>query len=168
MSTPAITDTARVMPVASADAGADLVLDFTDAGFASTYRLPARTVEAVFEELVLHLAAEAPHSIVIEVADGLLQRETGALIQTRAFRKRVNGIVFTAADSLGVVGGVQWLREHHFDVLALSGRLTAAPLQVREAIEATHLAVYGPDELLDAATAGKLVMGLETRRASSR
>ncbi len=139
------------------DAGASLVLDFTDVGYASTYRLPARAVEAIFDELVLHLAAAGVDSIVIEVADGLLQRETEALLESRAFRSRVNVLIFTAADSLGAVGGVQWLRDRDLPVTALSGRMTTSPLQVREAVAATRLPVYGRDELLDPATASKLI-----------
>jgi dethiobiotin synthetase len=141
------------------DAGAHLVLDFTDAGFASTYRLPSSTVEAIFDELVLHLAAAGVDSIVIEVADGLLQRETASLLQSRTFRSRVNGVIFTAADSLGAVGGVQWLRERKLPIVGLSGRMLTSPLQVAEAIAATHLSVYGLKDLLDPATAAKLVAG---------
>jgi len=141
------------------DAGAQFVLDFTDTGFASTYRLPGSTVEAIFEELVLHLAARGADSIVVEVADGLLQRETEALLESRTFRSRVNGVIFTAADSLGAVGGVQWLKERKLPVVGLSGRLMTSPLQVREATAATRLPVYDLKDLLDPATASKLVAG---------
>ena len=150
------------------DAGAHVVLDFTDAGYASTFRLSARTVEAIFDELVLHLAAAGVDSIVIEVADGLLQRETEALLQSRSFRSRVNGVIFTAADSLGAVGGVRWLRDRDLPVTALSGRLTLSPLQVRETVAATQLPVYGRDELVDAATAGKLMLAISDSRTNTR
>ncbi|MFO0688299.1 MAG: hypothetical protein U0900_06300 [Myxococcota bacterium] len=141
------------------DAGAHLVLDFTDAGFASTYRLSSATVEAIFEELVLHLAAGGCESIVIEVADGLLQRETESLLQSRVFRSRVSGLLFTAADSLGAMGGVQWLRDRKLPVSGLSGRLMTSPLQLREATAATRLPVYDLEDLLDPATATKLMAG---------
>lgn len=141
------------------DAGATLVLDFTDVGYVSTYRQSSRAVEAICDELVLHLAAAGAEVIVLEIADGLLQRETAALLASASFRRRVDGIVFTAADSLGALGGVQWLRERRLPVCALSGRLTTAPLQVREAIAATHLPVYSCNELLEPATAAKLVAG---------
>ena len=39
------------------DAGADPVLDFTDAGHVSTYLLPEAEVERTFVTLVAHLAA---------------------------------------------------------------------------------------------------------------
>ncbi len=139
------------------DAGASVVLDFTDAGHASTYRLPIGAVVAVFEDLLLHLAAAGVDSIVVEVADGLLQRETEGLLQSEAFRTRVDGIVFAAGDSLGAVGGVQWLRDRGLPVTALSGRLTTSPLQIRETVEATRLPVHDREALLDPATAFKLL-----------
>ncbi|MBY0400885.1 DUF1611 domain-containing protein [Myxococcota bacterium] len=144
------------------DAGAHLVLDFTDVGFASTYRLPSATVEAIFEELVLHLVDRGADSIVVEVADGLLQRETEALLQSQTFRSRVNGVIFTAADSLGAVGGVGWLHERKLPVVGLSGRMTTSPLQVRESVAATGLPVYDLKSLIDPATASKLVTGRTT------
>lgn len=144
------------------DAGADVVLDFTDAGFASTYRLPTRTVEAICEELILHLVDADVEAIVIEVADGLLQRETEALLQSEPFRRRVDGLIFTAGDSLGAVGGVRWLSERNLATAAISGRLTTSPLQVRETVAATGLPVYGREELLDPATASKLMAGLRS------
>ena len=60
-------------------------------------------------------------------------------------------LIFTAADSLGSMGGVQWLRERSLPIVALSGRLTTAPLQVREALAATRLPVFGREQLLDPA-----------------
>ena len=139
------------------DAGASVVLDFTDAGHASTYRLPTRTIVALFEELVLHLAATGVDTIVVEVADGLLQRETEALLGSAAFRRRVDGVVFTATDSLGAAGGVRWLAERELNVIAVSGRLTRSPLQIRETIAGTRLPVHTCEDLLDTATASKLV-----------
>ncbi len=139
------------------DAGASVVLDFTDAGHASTYRLPPRTIVAVFEELVAHLAEMGVDMIVVEVADGLLQRETEALLESGAFRRRVDGVVFAAADSIGAVGGVRWLAERELHVVAVSGRLTRSPLQIRETIAGTRLPVHACEDLLDAATASKLV-----------
>jgi hypothetical protein len=141
------------------DAGADIVLDFTDVGYASTYRLPSSTVAAIFLELVDHLTAASVDSIVIEVADGLLQQETEALLRSRAFRARVDGLIFTAADSLGAAGGVQWLRDRKLPVVGLSGKLLVSPLQVREAMAATRLPVYALADLLDPSTASKLLKG---------
>ncbi len=147
------------------DAGAAVVLDFTDAGFASTYRLDPATVEDVFNELVGHLALAGVDAIVVEVADGLLQAETASLVASRSFRARVGSVIFTAGDALGAVGGVHWLAQRKIPTRALSGRLTLAPLQKREAAEATDLPVYDREELLDPATASKLMQPISPPRS---
>lgn len=139
------------------DAGAHVVLDFTDVGYASTYRIPPRAVEAVFEDLLLHLDGAGVDAIVVEVADGLLQRETRALLESVAFRSRIDGLIFASADSVGAVGGVRWLMDRGLPVTALSGRIMTSPLQVQEAAIATRLPLYDLDHLRDPATATKLI-----------
>ena len=73
------------------DAGADLVLDFTDAGFASTYLAPIAELEAATLRLIDHAAMQACDAAVIEIADGLQQQETAALIRSSALRRRTAG-----------------------------------------------------------------------------
>ena len=53
-----------------------------------------------------HLAAASPDVIVIEVADGLLQRETARLFLIPEFTSWVDGVVFAANESLGAQAGV--------------------------------------------------------------
>jgi hypothetical protein len=48
------------------------------------------------------------------------------------------------------MAGWSWLRERATPVLALSGVLTAAPLQIREAREATKLPIYDRESLATA------------------
>ncbi len=129
------------------DAGADPVLDFTDAGFASTYRVPSAQVESIMTQLCAHLAAAGAGFIVLEVADGLFQEETARLLASPTFAALVDGMVFTAGDALGALAGVEWLRRRHLPVLAVSGLLTASPLASREAA-ATGLPVLSQDQLL--------------------
>ncbi|MCP5040553.1 MAG: DUF1611 domain-containing protein [bacterium] len=135
------------------DAGADPVLDFTDAGYISTYRVEARDVERICHTLVAHLTKSGVDAIVLEVADGLLQGETAALLQSEVFREITSAVLFTARDSMGAVAGVNWLREYDLPVVGLSGVLTAAPLQCTEAKAATGLPTYSREELAEAAVA---------------
>ena len=139
------------------DAGADPVLDFTDAGVPSTYLLPADEVEGTTALLLDHVARHGVDAIVIEVADGILQKETASLLGGRAFASLVGGIVLAAQDSMGALAGYRWLRERETPVLALSGVLTAAPLQVREAREATGLPVHDRESLATAHVAMDLL-----------
>jgi hypothetical protein len=129
------------------DAGADPVLDFTDAGVPTTYLLTAAEVEATMVSLVNHVARLGVDAMVLEIADGILQRETAALLSSATFASLVGGVLLAAQDSMGALAGVQWLRERPAPLLALSGVLTSAPLQIAETRAATGLPVYDRDAL---------------------
>jgi len=129
------------------DAGAKEALDFTDAGHATTYKLPLADVERIFLTLTTALAARGLDIIVIEVADGLLQDETAALISSPVFAKSVDGVIFAAADAMGAVAGADWLRSRGLNVLGIGGLLTASPLARGEANRATGIQVLS-NELL--------------------
>lgn len=142
------------------DAGAHRVLDFTDVGLASTYRQSMPVLEGKFVELVDHLTASGSGVNLIEVADGLFQRETAQLIESEVFQSTVDAVVFAAPDSLGAAMGVNHLRSLGVNVIAVSGRLTRSPLQVREAQVATELPILGILELSDLETVRGL-LGLD-------
>lgn len=139
------------------DAGADPVLDFTDVGMSTTYLLSPEAVRSTMVSLMSHLAHHGVDAMILEIADGILQRETEALLCDAAFHQRVGGIVLAAQDSMGAMAGVNWLRERPTPVLALSGILTAAPLQVREARQATGLAIYDREGLATGSVAMELL-----------
>lgn len=116
-----------------ADAGASEVVDFTDAGFASTYRVDAATVETAALRLVAELEQRGCDVVVVEVADGLFQRETAELLASPAWQAAMHGVVFAAADAMGAVAGVQRLQAQGWQVLAFTGLVTASPLAAAEA-----------------------------------
>ncbi len=123
------------------DAGASLVLDFIDAGWASTYRVPPEAIERILDLITSHLAASGVEAIVLEIADGLYQEETSKLVSSRAFRNAIDGLVYTSSSSLGASAGVQFLQQYQLPVLAISGMVTSSPLAAREAAIATGLPV---------------------------
>ncbi len=140
-----------------ADAGAFPVLDFTDAGMATTYMASLEQIESALVTLMAHIAQEKVDAMVLEIADGVLQRETAALLQSPVLASLVGGVVMASQDSMGASAGVHWLRQYaHPPVLAISGVISAAPLQVREATSALGLPVYDREGL---ATPGN-AMGL--------
>lgn len=145
------------------DAGAETVLDFTDAGLASTYLASAETVQRAMNTLLGYLGASGVDAIVLEVADGLFQRETAELVKSPAFAEAVDAVVFAASDAMGSAGGVQCLRALELPVIAASGVLTASPLAAREAAAVTGLPVLGLDELSSPAIVGHL--GYAARQA---
>ncbi len=141
------------------DAGATMVLDFTDAGYASTYRVGEPAIQRIVDTLIDELARERPDVIVVEVADGLAQSETAALLSTVWFRQAIEGIVFCAQDALGAKSGVDWLRRRGHEVIAVSGLLTAAPLAIREAGELIEQRIIGLDGLSDRFISRSLLNG---------
>lgn len=145
------------------DAGAFPVLDFTDVGLATTYLASEEQIEATLTTLIGHLAHTGVDAIVLEVADGVFQRETAALLRSPVFAAWVGGILLAAVDAMGASAGVNWLSAQSTPVLALSGLLSAAPLQAREAREALQLPVYNREELASASIANQLVERCEVR-----
>lgn len=124
-----------------ADAGASAVLDFTDFGLPSTFRLDHGRVRALLASLVDALAAPGPDVVVVEIADGVYQAETGRLLRDPIFRAVVDRVVFAAGDALGATAGVGLLEAAGIDVAAVSGVLTSSPLATREATAAVDVPV---------------------------
>lgn len=123
------------------DAGSKLTLDFTHAGFPSTYLVKPNEIEHIMETLVTHLSVARVDAIVIEVADGLLQRETALLLDSRMFAKIVDSMIFAAGDAMGAIAGVGCLKQKKLPIAAVSGRLTASPLAIIETENAVELPV---------------------------
>lgn len=142
-----------------ADAGAAWTFDFTDMGHATTAGLPEAEVERIAASLVSHTASLGADIIILEVADGLFQRETAALVGSHAFNSMVNGVLFAAGDAMGAIGGIEWLRQRELPVSALSGQLTASPLAMREAAAHSDVPVMTLAELLDPHSATRLCFG---------
>jgi hypothetical protein len=148
------------------DAGAVRVLDFTDAGFASTCDVHADALAAAARTVVAHLADDGVDAIVLEVADGLFQRETAALLQHAEFRVLLDATLFSSGDAMGACGGADWLRRAGLPPLALSGAMTRSPLAAQEAADASGLPVLGLDDLGDAGTARQLWQQAAERRTA--
>jgi hypothetical protein len=146
------------------DGGAQLVLDFTDFGYASTYRLDHETVVAVFASLVAELASSGPDVILIEIADGAYQGETARLLDDPVFSRYVDQVIFTAGEALSAVAGVGVLRQHDLRVAAVSGRLTSSPLAVREARTALDVPVIDTLDLCEPEVAVAMLPVLKVPR----
>ncbi|MDM9559447.1 DUF1611 domain-containing protein [Bordetella petrii] len=147
------------------DAGARPALDFTSAGVVSTYKVERAELLRIFLTLASHAMNTGIDILVIEVADGLYQRETALLLQAPEFQELVDGVFFAARDALGAKAGVEWLARHRLKTIALSGIITIAPLAIQEATEAVGLPVLGPDELMDPAALEELT-GMEPAQAA--
>ena len=140
------------------DAGASQVLDFTHAGYASTYRCSHDEVLEIFKTLLGHLAIANVDRIVIEVADGVYQVETAALLADPIFGEYVDGALFAASDALAATAGVAHLSAIGIEPVAVTGLLTASPLAAREARHALgDVPVLDAYELAHGLVAEKLI-----------
>jgi hypothetical protein len=135
------------------DAGAAEVVDFTDAGLVSTYLTPLDVLERTSLHLIGHLAAEQCEVVVVEVADGLLQVDNLGILRSPIFQALLDKVVFAAGDPMAAKTGIAMLRQLGFQVVAVSGLMTASPLPTREAIEELDIPVLTKDELLTPAIA---------------
>lgn len=135
------------------DAGAATVLDFTDYGHATTFKLGHERIREIFTGMVDELSASGPDVVIIEVADGVYQEETRRLLEDPAFHERVDRVVFASQDALGAVAGLQVLDGAGVTTAAVSGVVTSSPLASREASEVVAAPVIGTFELRDPAVA---------------
>ncbi len=131
------------------DAGASPTLDFTDAGFATTAGLPLEALEHILTHLTGHIASTGVDCLVLEVADGLLQTETSALVRSHRFAKTVDAVLFAAPDAMSAIAGVDWLQRNDLTVVAVSGVVTSSPLALREAASSVRVPVHTIEELAD-------------------
>ncbi|MHB8645549.1 MAG: P-loop NTPase family protein [Thermomicrobiales bacterium] len=115
-----------------ADAGACVALDFVDGGFPSTYLCDPDDLIAMHHRLIDHAATQGADWVVVEIADGLLQRETAALLQSPDFTATVDTWILAAGEPMAAVGGIAVLRGWGIEPLGITGLVTMSPLGVRE------------------------------------
>lgn len=138
------------------DAGAFLVLDFTDAGHASTFDLDLPALESILDDVHARMHAAGVDVLVLEIANGLLQSEAETLLSSGYVQGRIDGCVFSSTDAMGAMAGVQWLQARHLPVLCLVGQITRSPLASIEAEQATGLKALGLHQLREPETALEL------------
>lgn len=129
-----ITGTASLKDIMNMeDSGAEIVADFTYFGHPSTYMLSQEKVMDIFNKLDIKYANRTSNFWIVEIADGILQRETAMLLANKEFRDRTHRLVFCAGDALGAVGGERLLKDK-FGIKAdmISGLCTATPLHIQE------------------------------------
>jgi hypothetical protein len=125
------------------DNGASPVADFTFLGYPSTYMLEKKDLLHIFNSLDLKYANNPKNYWVVEIADGILQRETAMLLQAKEIRSRIHKLIFCANDTFGIIGGLKVLKEK-FNLApdAISGICSSSPLGIRELKNYTNLPIY--------------------------
>lgn len=140
------------------DTGAHVVADFTDAGMVTTYREPLARVKDGLNRLLGHAAEQDCEIAVMEIADGLFQRETGQLVADPWFAARLSGLIFACGDAVAAAGGVAQLARFGLRPDALTGLLSCSPMAAAEAENATGVPVLRKDDLADPAEANSFAL----------
>lgn len=128
------------------DAGANPYADFTYLGYPSTYLLKENDVLCIFNQLDLKYANNPKNFWVVELADGVIQRETAMLLESPDVRSRIHKLIFCANDAFGAIGGVNILKDFGLKPDALSGICSSSPLHIRELSAHTDLSVFNSAE----------------------
>jgi hypothetical protein len=130
------------------DCGADIVTDFSEVGYPSTFMCSKEEILDIYQSLLDQISVEKPDVIVMEIADGLMQRETNFLLKDEAFMKTISKVIFSCGDSLSAFHGVELLKKWGIDVAAVSGYFTTSPLLIEEVKENSSTPVFTIDEVM--------------------
>lgn len=131
------------------DRGAHYAIDFTHFGYPSTYLTAHNELIDLYGALVQVVQQQVqPEYVVIEIADGILQRETAALLQDPRFMQTVHGVIYSSGDSLGAISSLQLLADWNVHPFALAGLFTASPLLVEEVTPLVQVPILTLPDLL--------------------
>lgn len=135
------------------DLGADAVSSFGDFGYPSTYMCSEEELLNLYEGTLQNVLKTNPDYVIMEIADGLYERETKMLLNCRQFKNTIEAVFFSAGDSLAAINGVETLHRWDLYPIGISGLLTTSPLLIREVQENTYVPVYTIDQLANGKTA---------------
>jgi len=123
------------------DAGAKVYDDFSYLGYPSTYLLSEEQLLDIFNGLDLRYANNPKNYWIVELADGILQRETAMLLSHPDVTGRLDKLIF------GALGGLRILRDTYgLEPNAISGLVSGSPLGIRELSEHTAVPVFDSAE----------------------
>lgn len=139
------------------DAGAHHVADFVDAGMVSTYLEDSARIAKATDALLAEAGQAACNVVVVELADGILQKEAAALLADEAFRDRFCGFMLAVPDALSAAGGVAMLARLGIEPAAMTGLITRSPMATSEAEAVTGYEFVSRERLRDPAFATALL-----------
>ena len=140
------------------DAGAYSVLDFTAAGHASTAGCTEAELITILDSTLGHFGAMHPQHILLEVADGVVQRETAMLLDVLSRRRLVDTTLYACHDGLGMQVAIDRMREIGLPVAAVSGCVAMTSLAAREAQALVDVPIVSAGSLRDPRIATQLTM----------
>ena len=134
-------------------ASAKSIIDFSDYGFPSTYLCSKEDLMDLFNTMLTDMENINPDIIVMEIADGILQRETAMILADQSIKKLIKAVILTAESATSALYATEHLQKLGYKVIAVSGTITSSPLSVREFSEHSKIPVASSadcgDELVD-------------------
>ncbi|MFO7659257.1 MAG: hypothetical protein R6W78_19535 [Bacteroidales bacterium] len=131
------------------DCGALTAVDFSYCGYPSTYLCSTPELMTIFETLLNRVERVIPDVVVVEIADGLYQKETQQLLHHKPFMGLLDGVLFSSGDSLSVVKGVEVLSKIGHKPIIVSGLFTTSPLMIKEVKKSIHIPVYTLEDFVN-------------------
>lgn len=114
------------------DSGADRVVDFLDAGYASTVGLsPSKLVE-VLQRFKMDALEQRADILIVEVADGVLQSDNRNLLESDAFINEISAALVAADGAVAATMTVQTILHSGISVLGVGGLISRSPLSCEE------------------------------------
>ncbi|TSA33853.1 MAG: hypothetical protein D4R64_13400 [Porphyromonadaceae bacterium] len=123
--------------------GARYTADFSDYGFPSTYMCPQEELVGLYSRMLEDTLSSKPDVILVEIADGILQRETQLLLKSNLAKSTSVGVILTAPCACSALTLVGKVKELNYSPIAVSGIITNSPLFVEE------FATYDSTPVLD-------------------
>ncbi|MBD3163696.1 hypothetical protein GF323_00685 [Candidatus Woesearchaeota archaeon] len=146
------------------DAGAYPINDFSYFGHPSTYKLEKGELLRIFNSIDLKYANNPRNYWVVEIADGINQRETAMLLGSDDVKSRISRLIFCAYDALGAIGGLRVLKEKFgLGPDIISGVCSSSPLHVKEIREFTSIPIVNSNAV-DIAGLNRLLTGNEKKK----
>jgi hypothetical protein len=112
--------------------GAVFTADFSDYGFPSTYLTSLTELEGLYGQMIQDAALASPEVVLIEIADGVYQRETEMLLNSPLIKTSSSGLILTALCAASGLAIEQAVRAMGWNPLFVTGLITNSPLFVQE------------------------------------
>lgn len=136
------------------------IIDFSDYGFPSTYLCAQEELLSLFKTMVADLEKTSPDIVIMEIADGILQRETAILLKAakeeHSIKNMIKGVILAADSAPAALYAAENLESKGHKIIAVSGSITSSPLFVREFIDNSNIPVCSSidtgEELADTVT----------------
>ena len=143
-------------------ASAIYATDFSEYGFPSTYKCEEKELLRLLEIMMADIKKANPEIIIMEIADGVFQKETKFLLSEPLFKKIVDAIFVTADSAPSALYTVNFLENIGYKVKAVSGAITSSPLYVKEFEEQSTIPVL--DSTKGTIKFGSVISDLRTKR----